>query len=290
MRQEVQPCDGEIRIYPNFRQLRQGGMQRRKEQQMGLRVRRQRGGETEFQRLRPYVAGDPYRHIDWKATARRRSLVSREFGQEKNQNLIFLLDCGRMMSSQSGKLSSFDHALNGALMLAQVALRHGDRVGLLAFDDAVRVWMPPRSGTRTGAQLIRATYDLQPSMREPDYEGAFRHVAARVRRRSLVVLIMNVVDDVAGGLAEQLIGTLSKRHLAMSIWLREPGLDQRINEAPTTDDVRYAQVSAAELLDARQLALARLSRQGALILDVPTEELSSGMLAKYLDIKARHLL
>jgi hypothetical protein len=76
----------------------------------------------------------------------------------------------------------------------------------------------------------------------------------------------------------------------MSIWLREPGLDQRINEAPTTDDVRYAQVSAAELLDARQLALARLSRQGALILDVPTEELSSGMLAKYLDIKARHLL
>ena len=134
-RQERFDVTGIVRTYPDFAQLRETGLRGRlSEQRAPVRARRRPGGENEFQRLRPYVAGDPYRHIDWKATARRRDFVTREFGQESNQNLIFLLDCGRMMSARSGSLTAFDHALNAAVLLGQVALQHGDRVGLLAFD------------------------------------------------------------------------------------------------------------------------------------------------------------
>ncbi|MEZ4241698.1 MAG: DUF58 domain-containing protein [Myxococcota bacterium] len=136
---------GVVRSYPDFARLRELGLRgRASEQRVPVRARRRPGGENEFQRLRPYVPGDPYRHIDWKATARKRDFVTREFGQESNQNLVFLLDCGRMMSARTGAqhgeqgIAVFDHALNAAVRRGQVALGHGDRVGLLAFDREVR--------------------------------------------------------------------------------------------------------------------------------------------------------
>jgi uncharacterized protein (DUF58 family) len=125
-RQVSLPVADALRIYPDFQQLRGGSLvARAAERQAPVRVRRRPGGESEFQRLRPYVPGDPYRHIDWKATARRRDFVTREYGQESNQNILFMLDCGRMMSARSGELTAFDHALNAAVMMGQVALRHG---------------------------------------------------------------------------------------------------------------------------------------------------------------------
>ena len=135
---------GAARVYPDFGRLRDAATRgRASEERVPVRSRRRPGGENEFQRLRPYVPGDAYRHIDWKATARRNEFITREFGQESNQNLIFLLDCGRMMSARSGALTAFDHALNAAVLLGQRALRHGDRVGLLAFDSKPRVWLAP---------------------------------------------------------------------------------------------------------------------------------------------------
>ena len=146
-------CQTTLRVYPSFHQLRSWGVQAvQSKEQVPVRSLRRPGGENEFQRLRPYVFGDSYRHIDWKATARKREFVTREYGQESNQNVIFLLDSGRMMSGKNGDLTSFDHALNAALMMGQVALKHGDRVGLLAFDSDVRVWLPPKGG----AQILTA--------------------------------------------------------------------------------------------------------------------------------------
>lgn len=285
------PSGDVVRVYPDFAQLRETGLRGRlSEQRAPVRARRRPGGESEFQRLRPYVPGDSYRHVDWKATARRRDLVTREFGQEQNQNLVFLLDCGRMMSARSGALTAFDHALNAAVLLGQVALRHGDRVGLLAFDRAARVWLPPQGGRRTAGRLIRATYDLQPSLEEPDYAAAFRHLQHHVKRRSLVVLLTAVADEVNADLATSLVQALRSRHLAVSVWVRDAEVDALLDAPAADDEQRYVRAAAAEIVAWREQALAGLRQRGALVLDLPSNGLTRGLLDGYLEVKARRLL
>lgn len=297
-RQRRFEVEGTVRVYPDFAQLRETGLRGRlSEHRAPIRARRRPGGENEFQRLRPYVPGDAYRHIDWKATARRATgvggtgdFVTREFGQESNQNLILLLDCGRMMSARSGTLTAFDHALNAAVLLGQVALRHGDRVGLLAFDRGVRAWLPPKGGRRTAGRLIRATYDLEPSLEEPDYAAAFRYLQQHVRRRSLVVLLTSVVDEVNADLATSLVQALRSRHLALSVWMRDVEIDRIVSEGAETDEQRYLQAAAAELVGWREQALAGLRQRGALVVDCRPDQLTRSLLDRYLEVKARRLL
>ncbi|MFT4626700.1 MAG: hypothetical protein ACI8PZ_005378 [Myxococcota bacterium] len=281
----------ELRVYPDFAQLRQSGMNSRlAEQRVPARVRRRPGGENEFQRLRPYVPGDPYRHIDWRATARRREFTTREFGQESNQNLIFLLDTGRMASARSGDVTAFDHGLSAAVMLGQVALRHGDRVGLLAFDSTVRAWLPPKGGARSGSRLIRALYDVFPSLDEPDYAMAFRWLTAHVRRRSLVVLVTAVADEVNADLAATLVSGLARRHVVLNVWLRDREVDRLLEQPAETDDDVWNRCAAAEVVARRERSLRGLRQRGALVVDCAPSELTGTLLSRYLEVKARRLL
>jgi uncharacterized protein (DUF58 family) len=290
MCQRTVPLEGQLRVYPDFEQLRRTGLRARAaERRAPVRARRRPGGENEFQGLRPYVAGDPYKHIDWKATARRREFTTREFGQESNQNVLFLLDMGRMMSARSGGLTNFDHALNAAVIMGQTALRHGDRVGLLAFDSQVRAWLPPRGGARHGAALIRSTYDLFPGFDEPDYAMAFRHLTARVRRRSLVVLLTTAIDEVNAELTQRLTMGLRSRHLPLVVWLRDPELDEMVH-APPDEVSPYRRAAVSQLLAWRQRSLDGLERRGALVVDTRPAQLTSEVLNTYLEIKARRLL
>jgi uncharacterized protein (DUF58 family) len=304
-RQQRVPIETAIRVYPDFAQLRRSAtLGRAGEAQQPVRARRRPGGENEFERLRPYVAGDPYRHIDWRATARRGEFVSREFQQEANQNLVLMLDAGRMMgmrfgamtteaggmTSGSAGMTAFDHALNAALLMGQAALRRGDRVGLLAFDQEIRAWVPPKGGARAGARLIRGSYDVFPGLAEPDYPLAFRHLTHHVKRRSLVVLFTAVVDEVQLGLAETLVKGLVGRHLPLCVWLRDPEQEALLDAPATTAEARYHRAAAAELATWRERSLQTLRRRGALVVDCRPDELAPELLARYLEIKARRLL
>jgi uncharacterized protein (DUF58 family) len=290
-RQRRFAVEGVLRVYPSFEQLRSWGLKARQdEQRLPVRVRRRPGGENEFQRLRPYVFGDNYRHIDWKATARKREFVTREFGQESNQNLIFLLDAGRTMSGQNGGMTSFDHALNSALMMGQVALRHGDRVGLLAFDSEIRVWHPPKGGTRSGGRLIRATYDLFPSLKEPNYQNALQYLSTHVRRRSLVVLLTAVSDEMSADTVTAMVRAMSTRHLPLCVWLRDSSIESLVYGQRETRQDHYVGGAAAELLTSRERSLNSIRGRGALVVDCSPDRLTAGLLSRYLEVKARRLL
>lgn len=285
-RQTRHSVDTEVRVYPDLRGLRSEGLAGRALlRDAPVRVRRQAGGENEFQRNRPYVTGDAFRHIDWKATARKRRPITREFGQESNQNVVFVLDAGRMMTAPMGELTAFDHALGASLLLGQEALRRGDRVGLLAFDETLRSWVPPRSGRGSSGRLLRATFDLEPRLVETDFQGAFRHLAAQVRRRSLIVISTSVVDAANGGALAKVVRILTRRHLVLIVWLRDPEVDRLLRDGDA-----FERAAAIDLDLERAAQLTAMQRAGALVVDVPLAELTGSLLARYVEIKARRLL
>jgi uncharacterized protein (DUF58 family) len=258
-----------------------------------VRAARLRGGDNEFERLREYRRSDDFRAIDWKATARRQRLIAREYQQERNQTVMCLLDGGRLMTAESAGLTHFDHALNATLMMAHVASRGGDQVGLLAFDAAVRTYVAPTGGKHAPQRVLEASYDLHPALVEPDFEAAFGHLARRLRKRALVVLFTQIVDDVSGAAVLRLVRGLPGRHLPLVVLFRDPDLDRLAEpvrpDAPDAPDL-YTRAAAAELLDLRERLVRDLKAGGALVLHVAPRELTPALVNRYLSIKAQHLL
>jgi uncharacterized protein (DUF58 family) len=162
-----------VHVYPNFAAVTKyillATMDR--VQQMGIRKRRRRGEGSEFHQLREFRDGDSMRQVDWRATARHGKLISREYQDERDQNIIMLLDCGRRMRTQDDELSHFDHALNAMLLLTYVALRQGDAVGVGTFSGEQR-WVKPVRGAGMLNTILNQVYDLEPSTEAPDYSRA----------------------------------------------------------------------------------------------------------------------
>ena len=287
------PAHQGVRVYPDVQSVRTWELLAREDRQHSLmRTTRRLGGESEFEQLREYSRDDEYRSIDWKATARRGKLITRQYQLESNQNIMFVLDAGRLMTAETAGLSLFDHALNATLMLAHVATRGGDRVGLLSYAAQVQAFAAPTAGRRAVQSLIQATYALHPELVEPDPERAFSVLNLRVRKRTLVVLYTQVIDERA---AEELIRvtrSLAPRHLPLIVLFRDVDVqallvaDQR---APTELDL-YTRGAAAELISWRDQLIRKLHDQGALILDIEPTGLTPALINRYLEIKARHLL
>jgi uncharacterized protein (DUF58 family) len=288
IRQLDVPAADRVKVYPDVQAVRAYElMAQRDKDPAAIRASRKRGGESEFERLREYRRGDEFRSIDWKATARRQKLISREYQLESNQSVLFLLDAGRLMTARAEDLSLFDHALNATLMLSHVAARAGDRVGLLAFADAIKSYAPPAGGAGAARQVIQAGYDLHPDLVETNYAAAFEHVGLRVRKRSLVVLFTQVVDDVAAAELLRLMRGVMPRHLPLMVLLRDVEVDALVEGAGVDPYVRGA---AAELSSFRDRLVRDLKKHGALVLDVAPGQLTPQLINRYLEIKARHLL
>ena len=285
------PAEDSVRVYPDVHAIRAFELLARQDREYAfVRATRRQGGESEFERLRDYTKDDEYRSIDWKATARRQKLIARQYQLEQNQNLFFMLDGGRLMTAETAGLSQFDHALNAMLMLAHVASRGGDRVGMLAFDETMRRFVPPASGPSATRRLIQSSYDLHPRLVEPDYDRAFEQVALRVRKRSLVVLFTQILDDNVAQVVLQRTRALLGRHLTLLVLFRDVEVEALLEAPSRTALDLYTRGAAAELVRWREAVIRELKSAGALVLDVRPKELTAALVNRYLEIKARHLL
>ena len=290
-RQVRLPAKKPVRVYPDFEQVRGYELFARENRELAfVRAVRRPGGESEFSRLREYTKDDEFRSIDWKATARRQKLVAREYQLESNQNVLFALDAGRMMTAESQGLSQFDHALNASLMLAHVASRTGDQVGLVGFADRIQRFVRPQGGRGATQRLIRAAYDLHPTLVESDYQRALSYVALEQRKRALIVVFTQVVDSAV--VRALLDGTraLVKHHLPLIVLFRDLDLDALLDSNDVRPRALYAKGAAAELWRFRQNFISDLRRAGAMVLDTRPKELTSSLINTYLEVKARHLL
>jgi uncharacterized protein (DUF58 family) len=295
-----------VRVYPNLRLVRRFELLARRGMTLeaGQRARRVPGASTEFERVREYGPDDEYRRINWKATARRGKLVVNQYEAERSQNLVLMIDAGRLMAARvdapegdpSGALTEgevpaglakLDHALNAALLLSYVGTLRGDRVALLAYADEVRTFIPPGRGRRTFLTMVEALYNLRPEPVEPDHGRAFAYLAARNLRRSLVVLFTDLSDREA---SSQLVARLleaARHHVVVCVTLGDPTVIRPATASAATAAALYEKMVAQRLLDDRAAVLATLRHSGVLCLDTSADRLSPALIETYLELKLR---
>jgi len=281
----------ETRVYPDFARLYGAQLMAVDDwiSQLGVRQRQRRGLGQEFHQLREFRDGDTLRQIDWKATARKRTPIAREYQDERDQQILFLLDCGRRMRSQDGELSHFDHALNASLLLGYVALRQGDAVGLMTFASEQRRYLPPVKGQAQVNVLLNAVYDLQSSQRPADYSDAVDALLKRQSRRALVVLITNLRDEDDEDLLAA-VKRLERRHRVLIASLREDVLDNLRHSQVDDYESALNYCGAVDYLNARNSLHERLAAHNVPVLDARPGELGPELVNRYLAWKKAGVL
>jgi uncharacterized protein (DUF58 family) len=290
-RQERVAAPAHADVYPDVHAARVLEMLRRQgRQDARLGSLRVRGGDTEFERLRPYQRGDEVRHIDWRASARRDDPTVRQYQAESDQNVVFAIDIGRAMRGDSGGLTHVDHALNAALLAADVALRGGDKAGLMTFDDVPRAWLTPTGGRSGGRKLTRAVYALEAGLEATDFRAGMAFLQTQMRARSLLVLFTSLIDARSAKELSSAVRSLMPRHLPLCVFMRDMDIEALATaEAKDARDL-YTRAAAAESLSWRDDLIRGLRNAGALVLDAKPEDLTPTLVKSYLDVKARRLL
>ena len=286
------PLVSEVRVYPDIRTVRRFDLLARRNRlsEMGLKLWRLKGREGEFERLREYRLGDEIRHIDWRATAKHRKLISREFTTERNQNIVILLDCGRSMLNETDGISHLDRGLNASIILSYIALGQGDNVALVAFSNRIERYAGPVRGKAAVQALIRQTYDLEARLEASDYALACEDLLRRQKKRALVLLITYALDEQHLAAIGRYLRSLTSSHLFLCVLLKDLPLLALAERVPETDVEAYQVAAAAEMLKAQERRLSGLRASGIHATEVVPNELAAEVINQYLDVKARQLL
>ena len=281
-----------VHVYPDMKQLSQYAVLARTNRLslIGVRRTRRTGQDNEFEQLRDYTPDDNYRFMDWRATAKRRKLTVRDYQINQSQRLMLLVDCGRMMTNNFAGLSLLDYSLNSMLMLGHVALAQGDSVGMLCFSDQIHAYVPPRAGLGQMSRLLHASFDRFPHLVESRYDQAFLHLSKHCRKRTLVLLVTNVLDEVNARQVRDYLCSAASRHLSVGVFLRDERIYEPIKSPMNDRSAMFQRAASAQILSWRHRVLTDLSQEGVRAIDVFPDEMTAPLINEYLSIKARHLL
>ncbi|MGB6985118.1 MAG: DUF58 domain-containing protein [Candidatus Aquilonibacter sp.] len=281
-----------LRVYPDLSAVeRYGSLHvRNRLIESGLRRMRLRGVGSEFESVRDYESGDAFRSIDWKATARRGKLMVVQREVERSQDVMLLLDCGRLMTARIGAQHKLDYAVTAALSMASIASLASDRVGVVAFARHILVARAPRSTSASVHALADALCDVEPRFEESDYARAFAYLRSHLHRRSLIAFFTDVIDPVAQSAVLAELGTLAKRHVVLCIFMNDAAVSEAVAHTPRTVNESFGLGVALGLSLERTVAAKTLQRAGVLVIDAPAEKLSIAAVDEYLRVKSRRLL
>lgn len=275
-----------VKVYPNYEPVVRFALlaMQHRESPMGI-VRRPRAGSSrDFHQLRDYRDGDPLAQIDWKASSRRQMLISRDYQEQRDQSVVFLLDTGRRMRALDGGVPQFDHVLNAVLLVAYMALKQGDSVAVKSFGGSDR-WLPPVKGSHAMPVLLNHLYDYQTTAAPSDFPGAVEQLMARQQRRSLVILLTNLRGEDGKELlpAMQVLGS---RHLVLLASMREGVVEEAIAEPVRSFSSALKFLAADRYVQERREIIAGLTASGVFALDTTAKEFPVALANSYFDIKA----
>jgi len=277
-----------LRVYPPFRSRDEAELRinRARILEVGLRSAQGRGGGTEFDQLREYSVDDEFRRIDWSATARLGKAIVRTYRAERNQTVISLLDNGRVMAGRVDDVPRVEHAMDAVMMMTAVATRLGDRAGLVVFDREVRAVVAPGHGRNQLGLVTEAMYQLEPVLAESDYLGAFATTLARFRRRAMLVVFTDLVEQAVGETLLPALPLISRNHLVVVAAVQDPDVVRWAVTTPTDGAGAYRKAAAVAALDERRRTTARLRGLGATVVDAPPGKLAPLLADAYLKVKA----
>ena len=281
-----------VKVYPNMRRAREAELKALGARSLVSSHRKTswRGEGREFESLRDYVRGDELRHISWSATARRGKLTTRQYQIERDQTILIAIDGGRLMTARIEQETKLDSAVHAALALMSAAARAGDNAGLLVFGRKIKTFLPPGRGHEHMDAALEALYSVEPEMIEPSYSRAFEFIAANSKRRSLVILITDLVDEEGSKELLTSLRLLRPRHLPLVVTIADRDLRAVVSNAPDNAHDLFTQSVAEEIMYLRETALRLVESQGGLALDVTAAALAPAILEKYLQVKERGLL
>jgi len=281
-----------VKVYPNMRRAREAELKALGARSLVSSHRKTswRGEGREFESLRDYVRGDELRHISWTATARRGKLTTRQYQIERDQTILIAIDGGRLMTARIEQETKLDSAVHAALALMSAAARAGDNAGLLVFGRKIKSFLPPGRGRDHMDAALEALYSVEPEMVEPSYSRAFEFISAHSKRRSLVILLTDLVDEEGSKELLASLRLLRPRHLPLVVTIADRDLKAVVSHAPENAHDLFTQSVAEEIMYLREAALRRVESHGGLALDVTAAALAPSLLEKYMQVKERGLL
>ena len=281
------PTAESVQVYPNLLEVRryEALVRTTLVRAGGYRAKRLPGAGREFSHYRDYTQDDDYRHVSWKATARRHKPITSVFESEHSQDIIFCLDIGRMMAARVGTLTKLDHAINAVLMLTHVSQTFQDNLGLLVFSHTVHLYLPPAKGRAQHARFLQALYSVKPELCYVNYREAFAHLIAKHPKRALTMVFTDLLDNVVSREYLDAAALLRRFHLPLTLAVADVPLQQLAARQPEDADELYDVLVARDLLDSRAELLRSLERQGVLVLDTVPDRLTIDAVNRYLALK-----
>lgn len=281
-----------VKVYPNMRRAREAELKALGARSVVSTHRKTswRGEGREFESMRDYVRGDELRHVSWTATARRGKLTTRQYQIERDQTILVALDAGRLMTARIEQETKLDSAVHATLALFSAAARAGDNAGLVVFGRKIKSYVPPGRGRDHIESALEALHAVEPEMIEPSYAHAFQFIAANSKRRSLVVLLTDLVDEEGSKELLTSLHILRPRHLPLVVTIADRDLKAVVQQIPSSVKDVFTQSVAEEIIHHREAALRMVESIGGLALDVTAAALAPALLETYLRVKERGLL
>jgi uncharacterized protein (DUF58 family) len=281
-----------VPTYPSYIQLRKYDLMAFSNNlfQYGVKKIRRIGHTIEFEQIKEYVQGDDIRTLNWKATAKKNSLMVNQFQDEKSQSVYMVIDKGRVMKMPFNQLSLLDYAINATLVLSNVILKKHDKAGMFAFSKKVenRVMAEKRSSQM---QLImESLYNVKTDFFESDYSRLYVDIKKNINHRSLIILYTNF--ETLDGLHRQLpyLKGIAKSHLLVVVFFQNTELNEIIHKKSETVQEVYDKVIAEKFAFEKRLIVNELKKYGIYSVLTQPENLTLDTINKYLEIKARGIL
>lgn len=251
---------------------------------------RQHGIGTEFESLNEFREGDDPRRIDWRTTARVRHLVVRRFQVERHRDVMILVDCGRLMGADTERGTKLDCAIDAALMVARTAFEGGDRCGIALFDDEVLGYLPPQSGLASMNAISSCVYAAGTRWHESDFSQMFATLQRRQSKRSMIIVLSDIVDAETTQRFRGSLASLAKRHVILFAALQTPILEKVTNTTVAASDDATRSAVAYQLLRERAQALHTVERSGVNILDVTPERLTLPLINQFVELRQSSII
>lgn len=253
----------------------------------GQKMQIDRGEGTEFDSLREFTIGMDHRAIDWKHSAKHRNLLAKEFRTERNHNIMFAFDTGRLMCEPLQGVTRLDRGINAALLMSYICLKIGDRVGIYSFDSKPRLMAKPISNLSAFAQIQKQSAKIDYSLEETNFTLGLTQLSRSLSRRSLIVIFTDFVDSTNAQLMIENVSRLIKKHLVVFVVFKDDVLSDYMNKAPQTPADISRAVIAASLAKDQDIVVSKLRRMGVQIVETDIDQIGPALLNSYFDLKQR---